>query len=69
MLSPTTGTVFSAKTSSGTRLIIPIFDLAISFSLSLTLLLVVPLSTPDYITPDNQNIFNGFDCDTVMYFK
>ncbi|ESW35080.1 hypothetical protein PHAVU_001G204900 [Phaseolus vulgaris] len=20
--------------------------------------------TPDYITPDNQNIFNGFDCDT-----
>ncbi|KHN28212.1 Wee1-like protein kinase [Glycine soja] len=22
-----------------------------------------PNATPDYITPDNQNVFNGFDCD------
>jgi hypothetical protein len=23
-------------------------------------------STPDYITPDNQNLLNGFDCNKVM---
>jgi len=39
------------------------------FYLSLTLFLAVPGSTPDYITPDNQHILNGFDCDRVMYFK
>lgn len=26
-------------------------------------------STPDYITPDNQNLLNSFDCNKVMKMK
>lgn len=29
-------------------------------------LFVCKCSTPDYITPDNQNLLNGFDCNKVM---
>ena len=29
-------------------------------------LFVCKCSTPDYITPDNQNLLNGFNCNKVM---